>query len=83
MAECLDALLRGQLPRLGDLLMQRFQSLQVQTADGTDDVAQYLEIIPRSSSSLAGEAVIRAALKERLAVGKLSRAQAKSGAAPF
>ena len=83
MAECLDALLRGQLPRLGDLLMQRFQSLQIQTADGTDDVSQYLEIIPRTSSSLAAETVIRAALKERLSVAKLSRAQAKPGAASF
>ena len=41
--ECLDALLRGELPRLGDILMQRLKALEQSTKDGHWEVAENLD----------------------------------------
>ncbi|CAK0909926.1 unnamed protein product, partial [Prorocentrum cordatum] len=42
--ECLDALLRGELDHLGDLLIQRLKALEQATKDGRWQVAQHLEL---------------------------------------
>ena len=43
-AEALDALALGQLPRLGDLLMQRFKALEVSVTDRGRSLASQLEV---------------------------------------
>lgn len=82
-AECLDALLRGELPHLADVFMERFESSQAQVADGSDVVAQFLELMSRASSPLAAAPELRAALEDRLSAGKLANLVKGIGAKPF
>ena len=51
MAECLDSLLRGELPRLGDILMQRLKALQVAAKHGWA-FAKKLELTNRHDVNL-------------------------------
>ena len=52
LAECLDALLRGDLPHLGDVLMQRLKSVETKVKDKSWHLANHLELIPPSTASL-------------------------------
>ena len=42
-AECIDALLAGDLPHLDDLLMQRLKAVQTAVVEGNGNLAQQLE----------------------------------------
>ena len=44
-AECFDALLAGDLPQLGDLLVQRLKALQLATVEGNRSLAQHMELV--------------------------------------
>ena len=44
LAECIDALMGGELPQLGDLLMQRFKALQSHVINGDWAQANQLEV---------------------------------------
>ena len=61
--ECLDALLRGELSELGDMLMQRLKAIQQAHTDGHWNVAGQLEICQSADVSLISEKEKRAALK--------------------
>ena len=82
-AECLGALERSELPHLGDLLTQLFKSPQLQAAEGNDEVARFLELIPCYCSSVASELEACPAQKERLASLKVAALTKSYGAKPF
>ncbi|CAK0804970.1 unnamed protein product, partial [Prorocentrum cordatum] len=79
--ECLDALLRGELDHLGDLLMQRLKAIEQATRDGHWQVAQHLELCDDLGAGLARqEEVHDAASKHRRMHGLAeSLAKAKKG----
>ena len=60
-AECIDALLAGYLPHLGDLLIQRLKAVQTAVVEGNWNLAQHLELIPTSGSNVVSPAELRAA----------------------
>ena len=62
-AESLDALGRGDLAHLGDLLMQRFCALQLVSTSGTWEVAQNLEVIRKRGCSSVPASMIAAAVR--------------------
>ena len=65
LAEALDALLRGELAAVGDLLMQRLKALEVATKDGDWHVARQLELIPENDVGLAAPGERREAQRSR------------------
>ena len=46
LASCLDSLGRGDLPALGDMLIQRFKALETSIVDNSWSVARRLELVP-------------------------------------
>ena len=65
-AECIDALLAGDLPHLGDLLMQRLKAVQTAVVEGNWNLAQHLELIPTTGSNAVTQAELRAAQRTHL-----------------
>ena len=65
-AECIDALLAGDLPHLGDLLMQRMKAVQTAVVEGNWNLAQHLELTPTSGSNVVSPAELRAAQRTQL-----------------
>ena len=65
-AECMDALLAGDLPHLGDLLMQRLKAVQTAVVEGNWNLAQHLELIPTSGSNVVAPAELTAAQRTQL-----------------
>ena len=65
-AECIDALLAGDLPHLGDLLMQRPKAVQTAVVEGNWNVAQHLELIPTTGSNAVTQAELSAAQRTQL-----------------
>ena len=67
--ETLDALLVGNLSRVGDILAQRFKALETSIADGQWAIARHFEIIPESDASMVTyaerEHAVRLELRER------------------
>ncbi len=63
-SECLDCLLRGELPELGDMLMQRLKALERSVTDGNWTMAQEMELIPPDNSTLSSPAEVRSALQQ-------------------
>ena len=61
-AEGLDFLASGQLPQLADLLMQRFESLELFCQHGNWDLAKHLEL-PQTGVGLTSQNEMRAAQK--------------------
>ena len=53
LSEALDALLSGNLPRVGDLLVQRFKALEASIADGSWAIARHLELLPQEDVGLS------------------------------
>ena len=51
-AECIDVLLAGDLPHLGDLLMQRLKAVQTAVVEGNSNFAQHMELIPATGSNV-------------------------------
>ena len=65
-AECIDALLAGDLPHLGDLLMQRLKAVQTAVVEGNWNLAQHLELIPTTGSNAVTQAELSAAQRTQL-----------------
>ena len=57
LAELMDALLEGDLPRVGDLAMQRFEAVEMAVAQGSWAQARHVEAIPTGNASLANTRV--------------------------
>ena len=53
LAEAVDTLLEGNLPRLGDILIQRFKALESSVVDGSWTLARHQELIPSADAGLA------------------------------
>ena len=79
LAEAIDGLTRGDLPAVGDLLMQRFKALTESVNDGSWSVARRLEVIPDTRVSLASLDERRSAAKSELLNSRLDDALAKAG----
>ena len=56
LAEAVDTLLEGNLPRLGDILIQRFKAVESSVVDGSWAVARHQELIPAADAGLASVA---------------------------
>ena len=65
-AECIDALVAGDLPHLGDLLTQRLKAVQTAVVEGNWNFAQHLELIPTSGSNVVSPAELRAAQRAQI-----------------
>jgi len=48
LSEALDALIRGEPAKAGDILMQRFRAAEMAVSDGHWTLAQHLELIPET-----------------------------------
>ena len=46
LSESLDAVIRGEPARAGDIMMQRFRAIEMSISDGHWNLAQHLELIP-------------------------------------
>ncbi|CAK0841817.1 unnamed protein product, partial [Prorocentrum cordatum] len=79
-SECLDALLDGDLPRLGDVLVQRFKALETAVSDGGWSIARHQELIPSSDVGLASERERAAAMRIELDRVKLAEAATRAKA---
>jgi len=51
LAEGLDAIIRGEPAKAGDILMQRFRAAEMAVSDGHWTLAQHLELIPETTVS--------------------------------
>ena len=76
-AETLDELRSGHLPRAADLLMQRFKALEASVQDGSWGLAQNLELMPLSQIGLTSLEGQREAAKQELQHLKLLEARKK------
>ena len=72
--ECLDALLRGDLASLGDLLMQRLKAIEQATKDGHWQVARHLEVCDTTELGLATDLEVQTAVNRQIRDGKLKDA---------
>jgi hypothetical protein len=55
-AMCLDALPDGEVPHLGDLLVQRFKAMEFEAIAGSKEIANRLELIDRAPVDFASYA---------------------------
>ena len=65
-AECIDALVAGDLPRLENLLMQRLKAVQTAVVEGNKNIAHNLEFILLTGSNVVTQAEMRAAQRLQL-----------------
>ena len=77
--ECLDALQRGELPKVGDMLMQRLKAIEQATKDGHWQVAQHLELVDSTDIGLASQAEVSAAASTYSEGAKLKERLGKAG----
>ena len=77
-AECLDGLLSGNLPRVADVLIQRFKALECSVADGNWTIARHLELIPSADVGLSSDRERAAATRVELDRRKLHDAASKT-----
>ena len=70
-AECIDSLLRGELPQLGDLLMQRLKALQVATKQCWS-FAKHLELTIRHDVNVVSNEEMAEAARVAIQQKKLS-----------
>jgi hypothetical protein len=75
LAEALDSLGRGDLPALGDVLIQRFKSVQQKAVTGSWATGSMLELIPETDVGLTSQEEMHAATKHQLLKLKLLEAQ--------
>ena len=71
LAESLDALDRGDLPALGDLMMSRFQAVETASTEGDWSQAQHMDLAAQGRVTLANTAVRLQAAKTALIEKKL------------
>jgi len=76
---CLDSLARGDLPHLGDLLMQRFKKLEVEAIEGHERAGETLELLPMRPIGLASQQELEAAQAEEIRLSKLNQARRGRG----
>ena len=81
MGICLDALARGDLPYLADLLMQRFKKLELEALEGYEEAGESLELLPSRFVGLAGQQELEAGQAEEIRRAKLD--QARRGKGPY
>ena len=79
LAQALDNLLRGELPELGDLLMQRFKALQVGITSGWR-LGDQLELVNDTGLSLAGSDELHEAVRSRLRAQRLEEGMTRAKA---
>ena len=80
-AEALDLLQSGDLPTLGDILMQRFKSLELSVIDRSFATGSKLELTPERLVGLSHPREQRLAAKERLQELRLKEMSQKAGKA--
>ena len=73
LARLLDAVLRGDLGELGDILTQRFKAVETAPNEANWDTARYLEVLPTAGPSAVSEAERSAATQLRLKEVRLAR----------
>ena len=78
-AEALDMLQAGDLPALGDLLMQRFKSLELSVIDKSFATGSKLELTPDRMVGLSSPREQRVAAQDRLRELKLKDLAQKAG----
>ena len=78
LAELLDALMGGNLAKVGDLAMQRFQAIEMAIMQGSWAQARYVEAIPQTDATLANEWVKDAAARGEIRAHKLRGALEKA-----
>ena len=80
---CLDALSAGDLPRLGDLLMQRFKKLEIEAQEGDERAGETLELLPARAVGLAGQEELEAAQAEEVRQAKVQTARSRKRVEPY
>ena len=70
LSTCLDALRRGNLPRVGDILSGRFLALHQSMLDASWAGARYLEVEPMGDGSAAGDSILLQARRHQRLVQK-------------
>ena len=75
--EALDALGRGDLPILADLLCQRAKSVQLHVAEGSWATGRFLELLPDRSGGLAPVTGQRPAARGQVLRAKLDEVKRK------
>ena len=80
MAECLDSLLRGELPRLGDILLQRLKALQVAAEHGWA-FAKQLELTNRHDVNLVSPDELAEAARVSIQQARLAESISKASKA--
>ena len=80
LALAIDALCRGELPQVGDLLMQRFKALEMSVQDKSWAVAANLEVC-EDAVGLTTLEEKQAATRHTLLMQKLNEAKVKAGVA--
>jgi hypothetical protein len=78
LAEALDALLEGNLARVGDLLVQRLKAIEMAVFDGNWNLARHLELIPPQEVTLVSVPEKAQAAKVELQRVKLLEASKKT-----
>ena len=77
--ECLDALQRGELPKVGDMLMQRLKAIEQATKDGHWQVARHLELVDGTDIGLASRAEVASAVSSYSEGAKLKERLSRAG----
>jgi hypothetical protein len=75
LAEALDALGRGKLPQVADLLMQRYKALELSVTDGSWGLAEKVELLPPRNVGLTSIEESQAAARAQLLQLKLDEAR--------
>ena len=78
LAEAMDSLAQGDIPRACDLLVQRFKSLELKASTGSSELGRCHELIPPEDVGLISEAERAAGLRRQLGRLKLAEAVAKA-----
>ena len=72
LSEIMDCLCEGNLPRLGDVAMQRFKALACATDDGNWAVAQELELLSARPHSIVSEAERQLGARRQMSAARLA-----------
>jgi hypothetical protein len=76
---CLDSLSKGDLPHLGDLLMQRFKKLEMEALEGHETAGEALELLPGRPVGLAGQQELESAQAEEMRLARLGQVRRGRG----
>eukprot|EP00974_Lingulodinium_polyedra_P045780 4389356-Lingulodinium_polyedra.AAC.1 len=77
--EALDALGRGDLPILADLLCQRAKSVQMHIAEGSWQTGRCLELLPEGAAGLATTTEQQLAARDQILRARLEEIKKKQG----